>query len=237
MKIKIIITLFILVAVGVFVLQKQGTKTPLLTTNKVVDSKFEDMTAIRAFMAEPNLELVFVNTSLPQPYFMVGKVTKQANGENIEKVDDWVRQVNVYDQKGVLNGQCATYEYHVDIKSHTVTAVAIRGLRPDEINALKNDGITCVSDSGYMPKIAKAEAEAIAKDYLKRAVPNLDKIWGQFTYSLQSNGESHQWLWEDKDYKLPEGLEGRPYSYPTIRITVDGNKQIQYWNTVPLFEK
>jgi hypothetical protein len=167
---------------------------------------------------------------------MVGKVTKQANGENIEKVDDWVHQVNVYDQKGVLNGQCATYEYHVDTKSHTVTAVAIRGLRPDEINALKNDGITCITDSDKLPKITKAEAEAIAKDYLKRAVPDLDKIWSQFTYSLQSNGQSHQWLWEDKDYKLPEGLEGRPYSYPTIRITVDGNKQIQYWNTVPLFK-
>jgi len=105
MKIKIIIALFILIAVGVFVLQKQGIKTPLLTTNKVIDSKSKDMAAIRAFMAKPNLELVFVNTSLPQPYFMVGKVIKLANGENIEKVDDWVRQVNVYDQKDILNGQ------------------------------------------------------------------------------------------------------------------------------------
>lgn len=192
MKTKIIVALLILVAVGVFVLQKQGIKAPLLTTNKVVDTTSEDMAAIRAFMADPNLELSFVNTSLPQPYFMVGKVTKLPNGENIEKVDGWVRQVNVYDQKGVLNGQCVTYEYHVDTRSHTVTAVSIRGLKPNEIDALKNDGITCVSNSGNMPRITKTEAETVAMDYLKRAVSNFDQIKDQFTYSLQSNGETHQ---------------------------------------------
>ncbi|MDP3987442.1 MAG: hypothetical protein Q8P81_04425, partial [Nanoarchaeota archaeon] len=85
-------------------------------------------------------------------------------------------------------------------------------------------------------KIAKTEAETIAMDYLKRTVPNFDQIKDQFTYSQQLNGESHQWFWEDKGYKLPEGLEGRPYSYPTIRISVSGNKEIQYWNTVSLFE-
>src|SRR3989338_8522417 len=100
MKIKIIVALLILVAVGVFVLQKQGT-TPSLITNKVVDTTSKDIAVIRTFMAEPNLELSFVNTNLPQPYFMVSKVTKLTNGENIEEVDGWVRQVNVYDQKGV----------------------------------------------------------------------------------------------------------------------------------------
>jgi len=87
-----------------------------------------------------------------------------------------------------------------------------------------------------MSKITKAEAEVLAKDYLKRAVPDLDKIWGQFTFSLQSNGELHQWLWENKGYKLPEGLEGRPWSHPIIRISVNGDQTISYWNTVPLFE-
>ena len=236
MKIKIIVALLILVAVGVFVLQKQGT-TPSLITNKVVDTTSKDIAVIRTFMAEPNLELSFVNTNLPQPYFMVGKVTKLTNGENIEEVDGWVRQVNVYDQKGVLSGQCATYEYHVDSRSHTVTAVSIRGLRPNEIDALENDGITCVSNSGNMPRITKAEAETVAMDYLKRAVSNFDQIKNQFVYSPQSNGETHQWFWEDKSYKLPEGLEGRPYSYPIIRITVNGDKTVTYWNTVSLFQK
>lgn len=237
MKTKIIVALLILVGLGVgVVLWKQSNGTPVLPTKQTADAMTHDMTAIRTFMAEPNLELSFVNTSLPQPYFMVGKVTKLANGENIEKVDGWVRQVNIYQQKGTLNGQCVTYEYHVDSRSHTLTSVNIRGLHPNEIDALKNQGGTCDSNPGSMPKIAKKEAEIIAMDYLKRAVPNFDQIKDQFTYSQQLNGESHQWFWENKSYKLPQGLEGRPYSYPTIRISISGNKEIQYWNTMSLFE-
>lgn len=233
MKTKVIFAILILVGLGAaVVLWKQGNGTPVLPVNQTTDATAEDISAIRTFMADPNLELSFVNTDLPMPYFRVGKVTKMGNGENMEAVDGWTRQVNVYDQKGILNGQCVTYEYHVDVRNHTLTAVVIRGLRPNEIDALKNDGVTCISNPGNAPKITKAEAETIAMDYLKRAVPNFDQIKDQFTYS---EGKSHTWLWEDKGYKLPEGLEGRPYSYPTIRITVDGNKQIQYWNTVPLF--
>ena len=237
MKIKIIAVLLILAGLGAGVIWlKQGGKTPVLPLKQTTDSTAEDITAIRRFMANPNLELSFVNTSLPQPYFMVGKVTKLNNGENIEKVDGWVRQVNVYDQKDILNGQCATYEYHVDTRSHIVTAISIRGLRPNEIDALKNDGITCVSNSGNIPSLTKAEAKTVAMGYLKQAVSNFDQIKDQFTYSLQSNEEAHQWLWENKSYKLPDGLEGRPYSYPTIRITVNGDKTISYWNTVSLFK-
>lgn len=237
MKTKLLIAILVLIGLGATVVWwKQGGRTPVLPANQKTDNATEDMTAIRTFMAEPNLELSFVNTDLPMPYFRVGKVTKMSNGENMEAVDGWVRQINVYDQKELVNGECAVYEYHTDARNHTLTAVVIRGLRPNEVDALKKDGVTCVSNSGNMPKIAKAEAETIAMQYLKHVVPNLDQIKNQFTYSLQSNGEAHQWLWEDKGYKLPEGLEGRPYSYPVIRITVYGNNQIQYWNTVPLFK-
>jgi len=236
MKAKIIAALLILIGLGVgFVLWKQGTVTPVLTTKKTVDTTVEDMAAIKTFMAQPTLELSFINTSLPQPYFMVGKVTKLINGENIEKVDGWVRQVNVYDQKGVLNGQCVTYEYHVDDRNHSVTAVSIRGLRPNEIENLKQSGVSCV-DSHQAPKISRAEAETIAFGYLERALPNFNVIKNQFVYSQPVKGEAHRWLWENKGYKLPGGLEGRPYSYPTIRITVNGDKTITYWNTVSLFE-
>lgn len=237
MKIKIIVVLLILAGLGAgIVWWKQSDKTPVLPLKRATDTTTEDIAAIRAFMADPNLGLSFVNTDLPMPYFRVGKVTKMGNGENMEKVDGWVRQINVYDQKELVNGECAVYEYHTDARNHTLTAVVIRGLRPNEIDALKKDGVTCVSNSGNMPKIAKAEAETIAMQYFKHAVPNLDQIKTQFTYSLQSNGEAHQWLWEDKGYKLPEGLEGRPYSYPVIRMTVNGDHTVSYWNTVSLFQ-
>lgn len=237
MKIKIIVVLLILAGLGAgFIWLKQSGKTSLLPVKQATDSTAEDIVAIRAFMADPNLELSFVNTDLPMPYFRVGKVTKMGNGENMEAVDGWVRQVNVYDQKELVNRECSVYEYHTDARNHTLTAVLIRGLKPNEIDSLKKDGVTCVSDSGKVPKITKAEAEVVAMNYLKRSVPNFDQIKDQLVYSLQSNGESHEWLWQDKGYKLPEGLSSRPYSYPIIRIAIYGNREIQYWNTVPLFE-
>ncbi|MDO8503880.1 MAG: hypothetical protein Q7S60_04305 [bacterium] len=227
----------ILVGLGTaVVLWKQGNQTPAQPVNQQADNVSEDMTAIRSFMANPNLELIFVNTDLPMPYFRVGKVTKVDDGENMEAVDSWVRKVNVYDQKEIVNEQCSIYEYHTDTRNHTLTAVLIRGLRSSEIDTLKENGITCISDSGNMPKISKAEAETMAMEYLKRAVPNFDQIKDRFAYTQQRNGESHEWIWEDKGYKLPEGLSSRPYSYPIVRIAVYGNREIQYWNTVSLFQ-
>ena len=223
-------------SLGLFKPKDATLQTSNISQNTSESNEQKDIASIKSFMAQPDLDLAFVNNDLPVPYFRVGKVTKVGTGENMEKVDGWVRQVNVYDQKDILNGQCVVYEYHTDARNHTLTAVIIRGLRLNEINALKNNSVTCVFNPGTMSKITKAEAETIAINYLKRVVPNLDQIKDQFTYSLQSNGEAHEWLWEDKSYMLPEGLEGRPYSYPTIRMTVNGDKTISYWNTAPLFQ-
>lgn len=238
MKTKLIIGLLILFGLGI-VLWKQGNKVNLSTsiTSQTADSKTVDMSTIRSFMAKPDLKLAFVKTDVPFPvYFRVGKVTQVSGGENMEAVEGWTRQINIYHQKELLNGQCSVYEYYVDSRNHSLVAVVIAGLKPSEVEEYKNKGITCSETSSSMPKITKSEAETIAMSYLARGVKNFDQIKDQFIYSEKYNGELHQWFWEDKDYKLPEGLEGRPYSYPTIRITVDGNKQIQYWNTVPLFE-
>ena len=238
MKSKIIVALLILVGLGVvIVLWKQGNKTPVLPVKQITDTTTQNMTAIKTFMAKPNLELSFVNTDLPMPYFRVGKVTKRDNGENMDPVDGWVRKVDIYHQKELLNQQCSIYEYHLDSRNHSLVAVLISGLNPSEIEDYKNNGATCVvTNSNTMPKITKTEAETIAMEYLTRGVKNFDQIKDQFVYSEENNGESHQWLWQDKSYKLPDGLESRPYFYPIIRISVYGDKSIQYWNTVSLFE-
>lgn len=196
----------------------------------------DDKEVIRTFMDKPSLELILVGTDLPMPYFRVGKVTRVGTGENMDKVDGWVRQVNIYDQKDLINGTCNIYEFNTDARNHNLTAVLIRGLRQNEIEALKSNGVTCSTNSGAMPKITKSEAETLAFDYLKRVLPNLDQIKDKFEYSFQSNEESHQWLWEDKTYKLPEGLASRPYYNPIIRISVNGDKTISYWNTISLFQ-
>jgi hypothetical protein len=87
-----------------------------------------------------------------------------------------------------------------------------------------------------MQKITKAEAESVAMEYLQRSLPNFDEIKDRFVYTSRNNGESHEWLWEDKNYQLPESLASRPYPGPIIRISVYDDSSIQYWNTVSLFE-
>lgn len=235
MKIKIVVALIILVSLGAgLAWLKQSGKALTLPSKQIVDTASEDMVAIRSFMADPDHEIVFVRTDLPQPYFMVGKVTRLADGENIEKVDGWVREVNVYEDTKPLSDTCGVYQYHIDPRSHTLTQAVTRGLRPNEIEALKQKGTPCTETTSETIKLTKFEAEQIAFGYLERALPNFNEIKDQFVYTQTLKGQT--WLWEDKNYQLPEGLEGRPYSYPVIRLTVFSTGQILYWNTMSLFE-
>lgn len=236
MKTKIITTVFLIVIVGMayWLIKQQAsnTSTSSNVTPSPITKENSDQETIRAFMDNPNLEVKYVNKDLPTVYFRVGKITKVGSGENMDKVDSWVREVNVYDQKDLLNGSCSVYEYHTDARNHALTAVVIRGLRQEEIDNLKKDKMPCQPSSDN-ETITKAEAENIAFSYLKRAIPNFEKIKDQFAYSPQYN--SHEWIWEDNNFKLPEGLSSRPYNYPIIRISVYGNRTIQYWNTTSLF--
>lgn len=236
MKIKIAVLLLMIGLVAGYLLLKRDHAQPAPTISQTQNTPSDDVSVIRKLMNKPNLELTYVGTDLPMPYFRVGKVTKIGNGENMDKVDAWVRKVTVYDQKELVNGKCSVYEYNLDARNHKLTAVIIRGLKSNEIENYKNNGTPCSSDYGNTQKPSKADAEIIAMDYLKRGLPNFDQIRDQFSYSQQNNGESHEWTWEDKTYKLPDGLSSRPYLYPTIRISVYGNNEIQYWNTTPLFE-
>jgi hypothetical protein len=209
---------------------------PPATEVTTKQSENSDLTAIKTFTGRSDLDVTFVNTDLPTPYFRVGKVTKVGGGENMDPVEGWTRKVNVYDQKDLIDGKCSVYEYHTDERNHSLVAVLIKGLKPIEIDELSKNGITCKSESGSMPKISKTEAEVRAMEYLTRSIPNLNQIINDFKYTTQQNGESHEWLWEDKSFKLPEGVSSRPYSGPIIRISVYGDNEIQYWNTVSLFE-
>lgn len=240
MKIKIVLVLLVVGLVAGYVWLKKENKTTNSVpsvSNTTQNTPSDDVSVIRQFMDKPDLELSSVGTNLPTQYFRVGKVTKVGTGENMDPVDGWTRQINVFDQKDLINGTCSVYEYNLDSRNHKLTAVIIRGLKPSEIEDYKNNGITCSPETNNKQKLSKSEAETIAMDYLKRGLPNFDQIKDQFVYSQQNNGESHEWLREDKTYKLPEGLSSRPYQYPIIRISVYGNGEIQYWNTTSLFEQ
>jgi len=238
MKVKIILVLIVIgLAAGFLLLKKDSSNTVQTATQTTkVETPSDDAGVIKQFMNKSDLQLTSVGTDLPTQYFRVGKVTKIGTGENMDAVDGWTRQINVFDQKDLINGTCSVYEYNLDSRNHKLTAVIMRGLRPSEIKDYRNNGITCSPETNNKQKLTKSEAETIAMDYLKRGVPNFNQMKDQFVYSEQYNGESHEWLWEDKTYKLPAGLSSRPYQYPIIRIAVYGNDEIQYWNTNSLFE-
>lgn len=230
---------FIIVAPAIvltifFFLRSQ--KTPVSNSiDSSEQTKSTDLAAIRSFMRDPDLELTYIGTDLPQPYFMIGKVSEleKGGGINIEQVEGWKRTVNVYEQKSLVEDQCAVYEFHTDTRNNQLTSVRIRNLKPTEIESLDTP---CSEANNQMPVITKAEAETLAMGYFERAAPNFKEIENEFVYSTKLGGESHEWRWEDKEYKLPEGLGGDPYSYPVIRIVVFGNGTIQYENTTSLFE-
>ena len=51
------------------------------------------------------------------------------------------------------------------------------------------------------------------------------------------NPAANEWRWEDTSYKLPEGLVGDPWPYPTMRIIMSvGGKLVYYPNTTELFD-
>ena len=239
---KLVLVLLIVVGLGGVIWWEQSHKTPSpdfsinTETAQKESPQQKDFNVIRSFVANPNLDLVSKGIGLPQSYFMVGKASTldKGGGIRIEKVTEWERQVNIYEQKDLINGQCEVYEYQTDSRNNTLTAVHIRDLRPSEIDTLKASGTTCGTPS-TVPKLSKTEAEVIATDYLKRALPNFDQIKDKLAYSEKLGGESQEWRFEDKSYKLPEGLVGDPYSYPVIRIVIYGDKSILYENTTSLF--
>lgn len=214
-----------------------STRAPVLPDRQttILPPENGNVASIRSFMGKPDLEVEFVTTDLPMPYFRVGKVTKIGNGENMDPVDGWTRMVNVYDQKDLIDGQCSTYQYHTDERNNSLTAVLIKGLKPAEVDELAKNGVDCAAQPDSGQKLDKNEAETIAMQYLGRAVANFDSIKPDFEYSTQPDEGSHERLWEDNKFRLPEGVDSRPYGGPTIRISVYGKNQIQYWNTVALF--
>lgn len=125
---KLVLVLLIVVGLGGVIWWKQSKKTPSpdfsinTETSKTESPQQKDINAIRSFMANPNLELISKGTGLPQPYFMVGKASSldKGGGVRIDKVPKWERQVNIYEQKELINGQCEVYEDQTDVRNNTL---------------------------------------------------------------------------------------------------------------------
>ncbi len=195
---------------------------------------------IRKFMDKPDLGLVYIATRHPSN-FNVGRITNQdAGGLTIEDVSGWERKVEVYQQKDFINDQCEVYEYEVDPRNNQIVEIHVR--YPDGVSIGSSE---CSKlGSMYYPLKTKDQIEKAAFDYLGRIPESTgsmllsSSIQPQYIPSMKgaANPSQSEWRWEDKGYKLPDGLYSDTFPYPVLRIGMtSGGKLLWYFNTTGLF--
>lgn len=205
---------------------------------------------IRNFMADPDLILQYITTQKSPSNFTVGKfMPVQENSPGIEsawRIDtpkEWERPVYVFQQTKYINEQCVVYEYEIDARNSQLVEVHVSYPKSTWELSLDERVDKCSSyGSLYTPLKTEAQIETIAMDYLSRIVPNFDQIQSRFVYKPSMENPvniaaAHEWIWQDTNYQLPEGLSGDVYNYPIIRVIISsGGKLIHYFNSVGLFE-
>lgn len=212
----------------------------------IIQKRDKSEEAIREFMARPDLELEYMGIR-PPANFTVGVITEiSRGGYKIETPKEWKRRVWIYQQKEFINDGCEVYEYEVDIRNNEVVQVGIRYPQEGVIPQPKSMEECQNTDTRSLeiPILTMQEIEEAAMSYLRRGVENFDEIKDELVYEGSAKDPKrisahHAWIWEDKDYKLPEGLEAQaPSEVPTIWSRVScGGHLIMYLNTVGLFEE
>ncbi len=218
-----------------------STQLDLLTARPESERQ-KVMQVIRNFMAKPDLQLQYIRTRHPSN-FNVGTITNQTdNGYTLEDVDGWERKVEVYQQKEYIGNTCEVYEYEVDIRNNEIIQVGIRYPQEGVIENPKKQSECQSSQSLETPILLMADIKDIAMGYVQRGVKNFDTIKGQFIYEGSSTNPKtisahNAWIYENKDYKLPEGLTATvPSEVPTIWSRISsGGYLIMYLNTTGLF--
>lgn len=210
------------------------TARPEVEREKAIES-------IRTFMSNPDLQLVYVRTRHPSN-FSVGRVTnKDAGGFTMEDVSGWERRVEIYQQKEFINDRCEVYEYEVDPRNNQIVEIHVK--YPEGVSIGSPD---CAKfGSLEVPLKTKEQIEKIAFEYLGRAPESTgsmllsSSIQPQYIPSMKgaANPAMNEWRWEDKSYKLPEGLYSDAFPYPTLRIIISsGGKLVYYFNSTGLFQ-
>lgn len=213
-----------------------------LLTARPESERVKAMEAIRAFMEKPNLRLQYMGTRHPSN-FNVGVITNQTDGGyTMDNVDGWERKVEVYQQKEYIGNTCEVYEYEVDIRNNDIVQVGIRYPQEGIIDNPKQQKDCQSSQSLETPILLMADIKDVAIGYVQRGVKNFDAIKNEFIYegssvSPKTISAHNAWIYEDKDYKLPEGLFAEaPSKVPTIWSRVSsGGYLIMYLNTTGLF--
>lgn len=198
--------------------------------------------AIRTFMREPNLELQYTDqNNHPSNFAVLSNVKQNDGGFTADNPEEWDRPIYIFQQKDFINDRCEIYEYEVSAKTYQVIQVGIKYLQ--ERSAVM-PGNCPGNGSLDWPLMSKSEIEQAAFAYLGRDPEHTkfmlrSDIQPQYIPSKPGteNPAANEWRWEDKSYKLPDGLMGDPWPYPTMRIIMSaGGKLVYYLNTTELFQ-
>ncbi|MFA5967156.1 MAG: hypothetical protein WC805_01380 [Patescibacteria group bacterium] len=253
--IVVLILVVFLVAVATWAYQWQVSNSlPEQTAEQIkAEPSAQDIaqvqTTIRDFMADQKLEIKYITTQPNPSNFTVGKTTQLGDGGGrIDTPEEWKRPVYVFQQVQYINERCEVYEYEMDARTLQIVDIHVR--YPDEIQNLlaSSEGLNAAKCASYgsmeIPLKPHNYIEQTAFAYLSRD-PNITKQLlqskSQFNYISSkpgaANPSANEWIWQDTSYKLPEGLTGDVYNYPTIRIIISsGGKLIHYFNSIGLFE-
>lgn len=207
--------------------------------------------AIRTFMGEPNLELVYKGqNNHPDNFAVLSNVKQNAGGFTADNPKEWDRPVYIFEQTNYINDRCEVYRYQVTQKTDQVVEIGI--VYPEEVQqgnptemVEKRKELCSSYGSLETPLKTKEQIEQAAYAYLGRDPEHTtillrDSIGPEYTSSKPGSANPAQniWQWEDKNVSLPEGLTGDPWPHPMIRIIISsGGKLVNYLNTTDLFSQ
>ncbi len=247
-----VILVVFLVAIATWAYQWQNNRqapepTPSAQINQEPSAEqlAQAESTIRDFMADQALEIKYITTQPNSSNFTVGKVTQLNDGGwRTDTPEEWKRPVYVFQQTQYINERCEVYEYELDARNLQIVDIHVR--YPDEIQNLLAgpEGLNAAKCSSYgsmeIPLKPHDYIKQTAFAYLERGIGNQLSPGDQFDYISSkpgaTNPSANEWIWQDTSYKLPDGLTGDVYNYPTIRIIISsGGKLIHYFNSVGLF--
>ncbi len=203
--------------------------------------------AIRTFMGEPNLELVYKwQNNHPDNFAVLSNVQQNDGGFTADNPKEWDHPVYIFEQTDYINDRCEVYRYQVTQKTDQVVEIGI--VYPEEVTIMTASGKnkTC-TDYGSLeiPLKTKDEIEQTAFAYFGRDPEHTkfmlrSDIQPQYIPSKPgaANPAQNEWRWEDKNVSLPDGLTGDPWQHPIARIIISsGGKLLSYLNTTDLFSQ
>ncbi len=231
------------VALGELINQIQA---PMQLVKPTAEKMETEKASIRKFMGDPNLDLIYRTTDKNATNLTVGKVTKlNSGGWQMDTPKEWERPVDIYQQTAYMDNRCEIYEYELD--SRNAQVVEVRIMYPQELQGQDLMAAEIGTKCGSLPSLetplkTKDQIEQEAFKYLGRDNGDiLIKSNIQFVYTPSMKNPKNapafnEWKWQDKSYKLPEGLTADVEPYPTVRIIMSSNgRLVNYFNSRGLF--